>query len=110
MKNIIKKLVSFILVLATLTTLALPFATIGASAASADTAASAGISKIAVNTSQSFYTVKNTATLRSSTSFIHFKLATLNKGALIQTSGSSGDFYKVKLNMDNKASTYYIKK
>lgn len=110
MKNIIKKLVSFILVLATLTTLALPFATICASAASADTAASAGISKIAVNTSQSFYTVKNTATLRSSTSFIHFKLATLNKGALIQTSGSSGDFYKVKLNMDNKASTYYIKK
>ncbi len=110
MKNTIKKLVSFILVLATLTTLALPFATIGASAASVDATASKSISKVSVDTSNSFYTVKKTATLRSSTSLLYSKLATLEKGALIKTSGTSGDFYKVKLNMDNKSATYYIKK
>lgn len=110
MKNTIKKIVSFILVLATLTTFALPFATIGASAASAEATSSASVSKTTVNTSKNFYTVKNTATLRSATSLLHFKLATLNKGALIQTSGTSGDYYKVKLNIDNKSATYYIKK
>ena len=110
MKNTIKKLVSFILVLATLTTIALPFSTISASAAGAEATASASISKISVNTSSGFYTVKNTATLRSSTSLLYFKLATLEKGALIKTSGTSGDFYKVKLNMDSKSATYYIKK
>lgn len=110
MKNTIKKLISFILVLATFTSITIPFATVGASAAGAQTSTSASISKISVDTSKSFYTVKSSARLRSSTSIIYFKLATLNKGAILKVSGTSGDFYKVKLNMNNKSDTYYVKK
>lgn len=108
-KNFFRRTLSFLFVLATLLGVIAPM-TVGVSAASETASATSSISCVSVNTSKSFYTVKSSAVLRSSTGIIYSKLGTLSKGAVIQTSGSSGDFYKVQLNMNNKSTTYYIKK
>lgn len=109
MKNI-KKFVSLILTLVTLTALAIPFAPISASAASTDVTVTESVSNIYVDTSKDCYVVKNTATMRSSTGAFYSKYATLAKDTVIKISGSTGDFYKVKVTENNKSLTYYIKK
>lgn len=109
MKNI-KKFVSLILTLVTLTALAIPFAPISASAASTDVTVTESVSNIYVDTSKDYYVVKNTATMRSSTGAFYSKYATLAKDTIIKISGSTGDFYKVKVTENNKSLTYYIKK
>ena len=109
MKNI-KKFVSLILTLVTLTALAIPFAPISASAASTDVTVTESVSNIYVDTSKDYYVVKDTATMRSSTGLFYSKYATLAKNTVIKTSGSTGDFYKVKVTENNKSLTYYIKK
>lgn len=108
-KNFIRRTLSIILALITLIGAASP-AVLGVSAAGEKTSASASISSVAVNTSKNFYTVKKETALRSSTSIFYSKLATLPKGAVIQTSGDSGDYYKVKLSIEGQNKTYYVKK
>ena len=86
---------------------------IGASAAIVDdekrVSDSVTVSKVSVNT-KGFYLVKDTATVRSSTSIFYKKIAVINKGSLVQVSGESGDFFKVRYNINNKNETYFIKK
>lgn len=109
MKNI-KKFVSLILVLVSLTVLAIPFAPISASAASTDVTVTESISNIYVDTSKDYYVVKNTATMRSSTGLFYSVYANLAKNTVIKINGSNGDFHKVKVTENNKTLTYYIKK
>lgn len=108
-KNFFRRTISFLFVFVTLFGTIAPM-TLTSSAAEATKTATSSITGVSVDTSKNFCTVNNSAILRSSTSIFYSKLATLNKGALIQTSGSSGDFYKVKLKMDGKNTVYYIKK
>lgn len=107
-KNFIRRFLSALLALVTLVGTAVPLM-ISASAAET-TSASASISSVAVNTSKNFYTVKKETALRSSTSIFYSKLATLPVGTVIETSGTSGDYYKVKLSIENQNKTYYVKK
>ncbi len=109
MKNI-KKFVSLILVLVTLTSLAIPFAPISASAATANATVTESVSSIYVDTSKSYYIVKNTATMRSSTGAFYSKYATLAKNTVVKVNGSKGDFYQMSVTENNKSITYYIKK
>lgn len=110
MKNTIKKIISFILVLATLTSLAIPFTSVGASAASAQVTETKSISSVNIDTSKSYYVVKKSASVRTSTALLNFKYATLAKNTIVKISGSTGDYYKLKVNENNKDLTYYIKK
>ena len=60
-----------------------------------------------VSTSGQFYIVTaKTAKLRNSTGLFAGTYATLNQGAVIQVTGTSGNHYKVSVN----GTTYYIKK
>ena len=108
-KNFIRRTLSIILALITLIGAASP-AVLGVSAAGEKVSASASISSVAINTSKNFYTVKKETALRSSTSIFYSKLATLPVGTVIETSGTSGDYYKVKLSIENQNKTYYVKK
>ncbi len=108
-KTLIRRILSALLALITVIGTAVP-AMLSASAAGEKVSASASISSVAVNTSKNFYTVKKSTPLRSSTSFFYSKIATLPVGAVIQTSGTSGDYYKVKLSINNQNKTAYVKK
>ena len=74
--------------------------------AEAATVTSKSISSYRVDTSKFYEVSSKTAKVKTSTKWYAGTFATLDKGAIVQVSGTSGDFYKVVMNNV----TYYIKK
>ena len=111
MKNLITRAFSVIFALIMVFGLMAPATMISTAAAGAnETATQSATYKKLDLSGKNFYTVKNTAVLRSSTGLIYTKLATFEKSSLIETSGTYGDFYKVVIKMNGKNTVGYIKK
>ncbi len=110
-KTLITRAFSILFTLVMVIGLMAPLSMITTFAASEENSASSSVSYLKINLpGKNFYMVKNTAVLRSSTGFIYSKLATFEKSSVIETSGSTGDFYKVSMKMDGKTVTGYVKK
>ena len=114
-KNVITRIASLLFALITVFALMSPAILTASAAASDDSrtvSASASISTVPVDTSKNYMMVKNgkTATIRSSTSVVYTKIATVSSGSVLYVSGKSGNnFYKIVFNINNKNVTYYIK-
>lgn len=103
-KSISKRMLAVALVLVTLFGTLCIAAPVPVEAASISATGSA--STTVTNSSKTYIVTAKTAKLRNSTSWLAGTYATLNKGALITITGSTGNHYKV--NVDG--TTYYIKK
>ena len=110
-KTLITRAFSILFTLVMVISLMAPVSMITASAATEENSASSSVSYLKINLpGKNFYMVKDTAVLRSSTSIFYSKLATFEKSSIIETSGSTGDFYKVSMKRDGKTVTGYVKK
>lgn len=74
--------------------------------AEAATVSSKSVSSYRVDTSKFYQVSSKTAKVKNSTKWYAGTFATLDKGTIVQVSGTSGNFYKVVMNNV----TYYIKK